>query len=112
MIAKPEPHARVKARRKRKQAAADRAVYRAVTKRDDGCCRACGLWTGRMHRHHIRGRQHTTTADVCLLCERCHANTHVRVGGKRLIVTGNADERLDIIRRRDDGTWRSVEWEP
>ena len=44
-------------------------------------------------RHHLRGRKHTTVEDVCGLCDDCHELLHVRVGGKKLKITGNAELR-------------------
>lgn len=84
-------------------AASDRAVYQAVTERDV-CCRVCGS-TQNMERHHIRGRKFTSTQDVVLLCGTCHDFLHVRVGGKRLRVSGNADEQLVVHFRDGAGGW-------
>lgn len=90
---KPTPRKVLKARRKRKQAKADRSVYDLVTERDRRVCRVC--WSGRyVARHHLRGRKHTTTKDVVLLCAVCHSDLHPRLGGKRLRLEGNADQKL------------------
>jgi len=86
---------------------AHRAVYDAVTAREDHCCRVCGRG-GDIHRHHIRGRAYTTTADVVCLCAECHEFTHVRVGGKRLKVSGNADALLTVHFRDGAGAWHEV----
>ena len=77
---KPELHARVKARRKRQQAVADRAVYRAVDARDGQCCRVCGTYCGNsIHRHHKRYRSlggSTTLENLLSVCGRCHQAIH------------------------------------
>ena len=79
---KPEPHARVKARRKRQQAAADRAVYLAVDARDGQCCRVCGVYCGSsIHRHHRRYRSlggATTLENLLSVCGRCHQAIHAK----------------------------------
>ena len=79
---------------KASKARADKAVYAAVTDRDQLFCRACGTYAGiSAHRHHLKGRAFTTVEDVCLLCPSCHADVHVRVGGKRLKFYGDANVR-------------------
>lgn len=98
-----KPVSRVIERRiaKAKTAASDRDVYRAVTLRDGRKCRACCgqadpdatnmLKHG--HRHHIIFRSMggaTTTQNVCLVCNACHADIH----GYRLTLRGNADKTL------------------
>lgn len=95
-------------KRPKSSAKADRKVYQAVAERDGYRCRACGEYGGiDIHRHHIRGRKFTTMADVACLCETCHAYTHVRIGGKRLLVSGDADERngLTLHFRDATGQW-------
>lgn len=94
---KPPSQARVKATRKRLAASDDRAVYRHVTERDRGRCRACGHF-GLMHRHHIVYRSQggqTTPENVCLLCLECHAAVHAG----RIRVTGSAEADLRFERR-------------
>lgn len=98
--AKPRPRAAEKAAAKRRQAKADRAVYAAVTARDLGCCRACGVLETPMrpaHRHHIRYRSRggeTSTENVCLLCAACHSAIHA----KRLRIVGtDANQPLQFI---------------
>lgn len=74
---KPEPYKRVKARRKRQQRKADRAVYQAVDERDGQCCVRCGRFG--IHRHHKRFRSlggKTTIENVESLCETCHRRAH------------------------------------
>ena len=84
-------HVAMARRLDRLKAKADREVYAYVTARDGSTCRACGVYAGgTAHRHHLRGRGHTTREDVCILCPSCHADTHVRVGGKRLKISGDA----------------------
>ena len=104
---KPAPRASVTATLKRQQARKDRRVYEAVTLRD-GSCRVCG--NRGEHRHHLRGRQFTTTADVVLLCADCHEQLHVRGGGKALRLYGNADDALTLERRGVDGVWQLAGW--
>lgn len=92
-LAKPN-HDRAKSALRRLQAKADKAVYQAVAERDGYRCRACGDYEGiDIHRHHLIGRSSTTTATVACLCSTCHALLHVRVGGKRLRIYGDADQR-------------------
>jgi len=87
-------HVAMARRLDRLKAKADREVYAYVTARDGSTCRACGVYAGgTAHRHHLRGRGHTTREDVCILCPSCHADTHVRVGGKRLTIYGDAEWR-------------------
>lgn len=116
-VPKPPARARVKAATARQEAKADKAVYDAVTRRDMGC-RACGAENGLFHRHHLIGRKFTNTQDVCLVCDTCHELIHVRVGGKALAISGNADVRgtqsrlvggdgLTVQWRQPDGSWRT-----
>lgn len=91
-----------------------RAVYQHVSERDELRCRACGTYEGEdIHRHHLRGRGFTTVEDVCCVCDDYHEKLHVRIGGKRLRISGNAEQRnaagvlngLTIERRQPNGTW-------
>lgn len=83
-----------KAPRRPSKATLDKAVYAHVTERDRGFCRACGDYAGiSAERHHLRGRLFTTIQDCALVCRRCHNWLHVRVGGKKLKLYGNAEER-------------------
>jgi len=85
---------RLKARGKRQEAKANGSVYQAVDLRDCYRCRACGDYAGvDVHRHHLRGRKFTTLEDVCHVCQSCHRLMHVRLGGKKLKLYGNADTR-------------------
>jgi len=54
MIPKPEPHKRVKARRKRQQAQETKRVRAAVFERDGGRCRVCGGLATEMHELRFR----------------------------------------------------------
>lgn len=114
-LAKPD-HGRQQRREARQQAQADKAVYETVTQRDGLRCRACGEYCGFTgHRHHLRGRRYTTNRDVCLVCEDCHDLLHVRVGGKLMKLSGDADARnergmlngLTLQTRQNDGSWRT-----
>lgn len=108
-IPKPEPRRKVKARRQRSQAQADRFVYAFVTERDQHKCRMCDR-TGELHRHHIRGRKFTTTADVCLLCASCHSDVHPKLGlsHRRWRLVGDANGPLMLQARRGNGGW--MDW--
>jgi 5-methylcytosine-specific restriction endonuclease McrA len=79
---KPESYARVKARRQRSEAQANRLVYRAVDARDGQCCRVCGIYCGAsIHRHHIKFRSLgglTTLENLKSVCQRCHRAIHER----------------------------------
>ena len=100
---KPPSRARVKATQKRLAASDARAVYRHVTERDKGRCRACGHF-GIMHRHHIVYRSHgglTTPENVCLLCggpTGCHTAVHAG----RVRITGSAEGEL-LFERKGEG---------
>ena len=96
-------------RRSKRTSTADKAVYAAVTERDDYHCRACGRG-GEIHRHHLLGRKVTTVQSVAVVCNRCHGWLHVRLGGKKLRLHGRADVvgGLTAEWRQLDGTW-SVE---
>lgn len=78
-------------KRPKSSASADRKVYQHVTGRDP-ICRACHQ-KPTTERHHIRGRKFTTAEDVCGLCDDCHDLLHVRVGGKKLKIYGDAEKR-------------------
>lgn len=91
----------------------DREVYAWVTARDP-LCRACHQ-RPTTERHHLRGRKYTTREDVCGLCDDCHDLLHVRVGGKRLKVYGNAEQRSALgnplgltVERLINGEW--IKW--
>jgi hypothetical protein len=103
-----------KRQRKADQEANWRKVCAAVTKREAGHCRICGLRAdpsavGMLRHgehHHIvfrsaGGADHTS--NVALLCGVCHHDIHA---GK-LRVEGNADECLTVWRRTDEG-WHQV----
>ena len=85
---------RQKAAGQRRQAKADKLVYRAVDARDGLRCRICGEWAGLdIHRHHLVYRSAgglTTTANILSLCPTCHV---VGIHGGRLKASGDADER-------------------
>lgn len=107
-IPKPEPRKRVKARQQRQQRRQDRTVYEQVTARDGNVCRVCG--SGQfIQRHHLRGRKFTTTEDVCCLCDPCHDLIHPRIGGKKLLVKGNADQVGGLSVYRMD-PWGKAGW--
>jgi len=95
-------------RRSKRTSKADKAVYQAVTERDEWC-RPCGAH-GDLHRHHLIGRSSTTTATVAGVCQRCHNWLHVRLGGKKLKLHGRADVvgGLTAEWRQLDDTWRVV----
>lgn len=88
---------REKAKSKRAQAKADRLVYQAVDARDKHRCRVCLQYRGSdIQRHHIQPRSlggDTTTANVISLCAECHL---VGVHRKKIVLSGNADEQVDI----------------
>lgn len=100
-------------RRSKRTSQADREIYAAVTTRDGDCCRACGRGSGHIHRHHLIGRSSTTTATVACICAACHQLLHVRIGGKRLRIYGDADQRdsrgrlcgLTLEQRTAGDTW-------
>lgn len=83
--------AKLRARKKRQQAKPNGAVYAWVTARDP-ICRGCHSRPA-TQRHHLRGRGWTTREDVCGVCDDCHDELHVRIGGKTLMITGNAETR-------------------
>jgi hypothetical protein len=94
-------------RKKRDRDAEQREVYDAVNRRDRYRCRACGVscdpgavdMLRRGHHHHVTYRSKrgpTRTYNVCLLCPECHADVHA----KRLFLSGNADDELQIERIR------------
>jgi hypothetical protein len=87
-------HSRAKRSLARLKAKSDTSVYAHVSLRDGLRCRACGTYGGvDIHRHHLRGRRFTTVQDVCCVCDECHGLMHVRIGGKRLKLYGDAEQR-------------------
>ena len=82
---------RAKAAGKRQQSKLDRAIYQHVTERDP-LCRACHM-EPTTQRHHLLGRTITSEATVCGVCDDCHDLLHVRVGGKKLKIYGDAETR-------------------
>jgi hypothetical protein len=113
-IPKPTSPARAAASLDRRKAKADRLVYAYVNERDGLRCRACGTYAGvDAHRHHLLGRKITSRETVCNICDECHDKMHVRLGGKKLKVYGDADQRdrfgrlngLTVERRLADGRW-------
>lgn len=78
-------------KRPKTSARADREVYAWVTARDP-ICRACHS-APTTERHHLRGRKYTTREGVCGVCDDCHDLLHVRIGGKKLKVYGDAEKR-------------------
>ena len=85
---------RAKARAKRQEAKVNRDVYAWVTARDP-ICRACHQ-RPTTERHHLRGRKYTTREDVVGVCDDCHDLLHVRIGGKKLKMYGNAEARTPM----------------
>jgi 5-methylcytosine-specific restriction endonuclease McrA len=72
---------------------AQRAAYRAVTKRDGGRCRVCGK-RGAEH-HHVLPRSlggRNVTSNLLLLCATCHGYRH----GGLIRISGNADSRVQV----------------
>ncbi len=88
---------REKALNKRAQAKADRLVYQAVDARDKHRCRVCLQYRASdIQRHHIVARSlggKTTTSNVISLCAECHL---IGVHLKKIVISGNANERVDI----------------
>lgn len=80
-----------KAAGKRQQAKLDAFIYRHVTDRDP-LCRGCHM-EPTTQRHHLLGRKITSEATVCGVCDDCHDLLHVRVGGKKLKIYGDAETR-------------------
>lgn len=65
--------------KRHRDAAKRRAIYAAVTERDQ-CCRCCGRGYG-LHRHHIVYRSLgglTTAENLCLVCQPCHLAIHAK----------------------------------
>ena len=86
-----------KAAKNRAKAANYRKVCAQVEARDRKCCRVCGVFMFLPAHHHIVFRSQggeDTTANLCTVCFRCHADIHDR----RIRVTGNANETLTIER--------------
>ena len=88
------------------EAQQEREVYAQVNARDKYRCRACGAATDpqavgvlkRGHHHHIVYRSAggaTTTANVALVCARCHNDEHRH----RIRIEGDADVALTIYNR-------------
>ena len=81
-------------------AAKHRAVYAAVTARDQHC-QCCDRPSG-LQRHHIVYRSlggPTTTENVVLVCEACHAAIH----DKRIAIIGrDANTSLRFIDARQE----------
>ena len=82
---------RQRATSQRTQTKLDRAIYQHVTDRDP-LCRACHI-EPTTQRHHLLGRSITSEATVCGVCDDCHRLLHVRVGGKKLKIFGDAEKR-------------------
>lgn len=99
MIRKPKgPTARRRATKKRRKQVAAQPVYAHVTARDP-ICRGCHQ-KPTTQRHHIDGRDVPETIhNVCGVCDGCHDDLHVRIGGKRLKISGDAEATLLIERR-------------
>lgn len=86
-------------------------VYRAVDIRDGYRCRCCGVRTDPYAVSLVRGEHHhvvyrsaggaTSTANVALICARCHADEHRH----RLKIDGNADDALTFFRRDERGEY-------
>ena len=92
--------------------AQEREVYAAVTQRDQRRCRCCGDYASaqalgtlkQAHHHHIVYRSAggpTSSANLCLLCARCHSDEHQH----RLKVEGDANCALTFWKRQDNGNW-------
>ena len=108
MLQKPPSRAAEKAEKKRETEREKRRVYKSVNIRDRYTCRACGTqprqWQMPLHHHEIRFRSAGgtfTTANVCLLCAKDHADIHAH----RLTVTGDANGVLTF--ERDGKVWTS-----
>jgi len=70
-------HTRLKGKRKRLQAKADKVVYRAVVARDGGVCASCGAFGVQLH--HVRFRSlggKTAPENLKSLCLKCHTKAH------------------------------------
>ena len=108
-------------RRYKKRAAeqqAERDAYRAVNVRDGYRCRACGKSAdtrsvdslSRGHHHHLtfrsKGGEHST-ANVCLLCARCHDDLHAHRLRLEVTTEQGADGPLETWRTGIDGEYLS-----
>jgi len=101
-----------------------RAVCRAVEERDGDVCRICGrrcVFTKAKTRaekadpHHVifqSANGPDETWNVAKLCRDCHDEVHVH---RRLMVSGNADERTELgklgglrVERLTDAGWTVV----
>ncbi len=99
--------AKLRARKKRQKHLAAKPVYAYVTRRDV-LCRACHS-RPTTQRHHLAGRGVPETKhNVCGVCDEDHDLLHVRIGGKRLKLSGDAEGKLTIERRIMD-TWFTVQ---
>jgi 5-methylcytosine-specific restriction endonuclease McrA len=88
-----------------------REVCKIVDARDARSCRCCDKRTNadavglmRGHRHHIVYRSAggpDTSANLVTLCAACHNDEHQH----RLLIDGNADEKLTFSRKDDHGEW-------
>ncbi len=110
MIRKPKgPTARRRATKKRRKQVAAQPVYAHVTKRDV-VCRGCSK-NPTTQRHHMDGRSvPETIQNVCGVCDDCHDDLHVRIGGKKLKIFGDAETfgGLIVMRRVAAYTWARV----
>lgn len=109
MIRKPKGvTAKRRATKKRRKQVAAQPVYDHVTKRDP-ICRGCSK-NPTTQRHHMEGRDVPETVhNVCGVCDDCHDDIHVRLGGKRLKITGDAEERDGLlIYRRFGEAWALI----
>ncbi len=87
---------KARAAKRRKLEAVKRDVYALVDARDEHMCRNCGAKAE--HHHHLTWRSQGgihSTANVILMCSRCHRAIHDR----RLEVLGNGDDKL-MFRRK------------
>ncbi len=98
-----------RARKHRKKLQAAKPIYAHVTARDP-ICRACGQHPT-TQRHHLEGRRTAETIhNVVGVCDTCHDDLHVQVGGKRLIMRGDPEERLTVMRRvGTSNRWESLD---
>ena len=97
---KPESRATEKHLAGRARLANRRLVYRLVSQRDRHLCRNCRAKGPGLHHHHLRFRSvggQDTTANLLLLCGRCHADVH----GYRMTIDGDtADGLLMFLREQ------------
>ena len=100
LFEKPESRTAEKAARLARKERERREAYRLVERRDGYRCRSCGeRWTSGEGHHHLKFRSGggaDTTANLLLLCQRCHADVHAY----RLTLVGtNANRSLRFERR-------------